>query len=259
MEKIRGNQMRKDVRKIAIGGVCVLTGVLLIFGIKKGITALRTEKTEMKKGVEVIRKLEQADISQIEGKILELERSEMEANPELYSQSMKARFANALVLGDSITEGFVEYDFLRESSVIAELGMKVTDVTEKLDTIRTLNPQTVFLSYGMNDIAATEGDAESFKQNYKEVLKNLREVLPEAVIYINSIFPVQQVKIDESPEYAALEPYNQALREVGVEEGVTFIDNTGLIKEEYYQPDGVHLAPEIYPLWLENMAEVANL
>ena len=45
--------MRKDVRKIAIGGVCVLTGVILIFGIKKGITVLKTEKTETKKGVEV--------------------------------------------------------------------------------------------------------------------------------------------------------------------------------------------------------------
>ena len=88
--------MRKDVRKIAIGGVCVLTGVILIFGIKKGITVLKTEKTETKKGVEVIRKLEQADISQIEGKILELERSEMEANPELYSQSMKARFSTCV-------------------------------------------------------------------------------------------------------------------------------------------------------------------
>ena len=237
--------MRKDVRKIAIGGMCVLTGVILIFGIKKGITVLKTEKTETKKGVEVIRKLEQADISQIEGKILELERSEMEANPELYSQSMKARFSNALVLGDSITEGFVEYDFLRESSVIAELGMKVTDVTEKLDTIRTLNPQTVFLSYGMNDIAVTGGDAKVFKENYKEVLEDIREILPGAAIYINSIFPVQQM--------------NQTLRELAEEEGVTFIDNTEIVKEEYYEPDGVHMTSEIYPLWLVNMAEVAGL
>ena len=251
--------MRKDVRKIAIGGVCVLTGVILIFGIKKGITVLKTEKTETKKGVEVIRKLEQADISQIEGKILELERSEMEANPELYSQSMKARFSNALVLGDSITEGFVEYDFLRESSVIAELGMKVTDVTEKLDTIRTLNPQTVFLSYGMNDIAVTGGDAKVFKENYKEVLEDIREILPGAAIYINSIFPVQQMKIDESPVYGSLDTFNQTLRDLAEEEGVTFIDNTEIVREEYYEPDGVHMTSEIYPLWLVNMAEVAGL
>lgn len=237
----------------------MLTGVVLIFGIKKGITVLKTEKTETKKGVEVIRKLEQADISQIEGKILELERSEMEANPELYSQSMKARFSNALVLGDSITEGFVEYDFLRESSVIAELGMKVTDVTEKLDTIRTLNPQTVFLSYGMNDIAVTGGDAKVFKENYKEVLEDIKEILPGAAIYINSIFPVQQMKIDESPVYGSLDTFNQTLRELAEEEGVTFIDNTEIVKEEYYEPDGVHMTSEIYPLWLVNMAEVAGL
>lgn len=251
--------MRKDVRKIVIGGACVLTGVVLIFGIKKGITVLRTEKTETKKGVEVIRKMEQADISQIEGKILELERSEMEANPELYSQSMKARFSNALVLGDSITEGFVEYDFLRESSVIAELGMKVTDVTEKLDTIRTLNPQTIFLAYGMNDIAVTGGDANVFKENYREVLQKIRKILPDVEIYMNSIFPVQQAKIDAAPAYASLESFNQALRELAEEEAVTFIDNTGIVKEEYYEPDGVHLTSEIYPLWLVNMAEVAGL
>ena len=251
--------MRKDVRKIAVSGVCVLAGAFLIFGIKKGISVLRTDKTETKKGVEAIHKLEQADISQIEGKILELERSEMEENPELYSKSMKARFANALVLGDSITEGFVEYDFLRESSVIAERGMKVTDVTEKLDTIRTLNPQTVFLSYGMNDIAVTGGDAQAFKENYKEVLDGIREILPDASIYLNSIFPVQQMKIDETPAYASLESFNQVLRELADEEGVTFIDNTGIVKEEYYEPDGVHLTSEIYPLWLVNMAEVAGL
>ena len=183
----------------------------------------------------------------------------MEANPELYSQSMKARFSNALVLGDSITEGFVEYDFLRESSVIAELGMKVTDVTEKLDTIRTLNPQTVFLSYGMNDIAVTGGDAKVFKENYKEVLKDIREILPGAAIYINSIFPVQQMKIDESPVYGSLDTFNQTLRELAEEEGETFIDNTEIVREEYYEPDGVHMTSEIYPLWLVNMAEVAGL
>ena len=41
--------MRKDVRKIAIGGVCVLTGVILIFGIKKGITVLKNGEDGDKK------------------------------------------------------------------------------------------------------------------------------------------------------------------------------------------------------------------
>ena len=35
--------------------------------------------------------------------------------------------------------------------------------------------------------------------------------------------------------------------------------NTEIVKEEYYEPDGVHMTSEIYPLWLVNMAEVAGL
>ncbi len=251
--------MKQNVQKIVVCGVCVLAGVILAAGIRKEISPERTEKADTKKGAAVLQELEQADISQIEGKILELERSEMETNPELYSQSMKVRFSNALILGDSITEGFIEYDFLRESSVIAALGMKVTDVTEKLDTVRTLNPQVIFLSYGMNDIAVTGGDANAFKENYRGVVRDIREILPQTAVYINSVFPVQQIKIDESPEYAALDAFNQALRELCEEEGILFIDNTGIIKDEYYEPDGVHLRPEIYPLWLVNMAEVADL
>ena len=42
--------MRKDVRKIAIGGVCVLTGVILIFGIKKGNNCSENGEDRDKKG-----------------------------------------------------------------------------------------------------------------------------------------------------------------------------------------------------------------
>ena len=109
----------------------------------------------------------------------------------------------------------------------------------------------------MNDIAVTGGDAKVFKENYKEVLEDIREILPGAAIYINSIFPVQQMKIDESPVYGSLDTFNQTLRELAEEEGVTFIDNTEIVKEEYYEPDGVHMTSEIYRCGC-NMAEVAG-
>ena len=67
------------------------------------------------------------------------------------------------------------------------------------------------------------------------------------------------MKIDESPVYGSLDTFNQTLRELAEEEGVTFIDNTEIVKEEYYEPDGVHMTSEIYPLWLVSMAEVAGL
>ena len=40
---------------------------------------------------------------------------------------------------------------------------------------------------------------------------------------------------------------------------ITFIDNTDLVKEEYYSQDGVHMAPEFYTEWVNRMVEVAGL
>ena len=38
-----------------------------------------------------------------------------------------------------------------------------------------------------------------------------------------------------------------------------FIDNTDLVKEEYYSEDGIHMAPDYYTEWVDHMAEVAKL
>ena len=38
-----------------------------------------------------------------------------------------------------------------------------------------------------------------------------------------------------------------------------FIDNTGLVKDEYYEADGIHMSSNYYPEWLDHMAEVADL
>ena len=39
------------------------------------------------------------------------------------------------------------------------------------------------------------------------------------------------MKIDESPVYGSLDTFNQTLRELAEEEGVTFIDNTEIVKK----------------------------
>lgn len=43
------------------------------------------------------------------------------------------------------------------------------------------------------------------------------------------------------------------------EEGITFIDNTEIVKDEYYEQDGEHMKAEYYPIWAEYMAEVAGI
>ena len=56
-----------------------------------------------------------------------------------------------------------------------------------------------------------------------------------------------------------LEEYNQDLSKLCDEQQIAYIDNTQLVSSQYYEEDGVHFKPEVYPIWADRMAEVASL
>lgn len=58
------------------------------------------------------------------------------------------------------------------------------------------------------------------------------------------------------PRFRIIIPHSNALCD---EEGITFIDNTEIVKDEYYEQDGEHMKSEYYPIWAEHMAEVAGI
>ena len=69
----------------------------------------------------------------------------------------------------------------------------------------------------------------------------------------------RQAKAEAEPPYANIPQYNEGLEALCEELEITFIDNTDLVKEEYYSQDGVHMAPEFYTEWVNRMVEVAGL
>ena len=79
------------------------------------------------------------------------------------------------------------------------------------------------------------------------------------MIYINCILPVSVAKAEEEPIYAKIPDYNTAIKAMCDEEGITFIDNTEIVSDEYYEQDGEHMKSEYYPIWGEHMAEVAGI
>ena len=78
-------------------------------------------------------------------------------------------------------------------------------------------------------------------------------------IDINCVLPFSAQKEEEEPVYAKIPDYNTALKAMCDEEGITFIDNTEIVKDEYYEQDGEHMKAEYYPIWAEHMAEVAGI
>lgn len=255
MDKERREDVRRKRLLLSIGGVIAFIAVVL--GIILSRLAVRNVDT--KAAVDAIRAMEKEDVAEIEAQIQDVESQERLAEEEYKNRPLTEKFAYAVVMGDSITTGFQEYEVLDSSHVVAEKGVHLNELEEMIGTLESLKPQTVFLALGLNDVSATDGDTETFIESYKAVLADIRGRLPEAAIYINGILPVKEKAVEKYPAYAYIPSYNEALKAMCAEEELTFIDNTELVKEEYYEEDGEHMKANFYPVWAKRMAEVAGI
>ena len=258
----KANKHGEEDRVLRFSVIAVL--VLFIIGvIIVGVRALNL-RVDSSAGKKKLEELSKADVNEIDAKIQELEKAEQAADKEWKNRSNNEKFAGCLVLGDSITQGLYGYEVLDQSLVIAERGVETrrpdkTGLTEILDKAVQAAPKKVFLAFGMNDVEADDGSAEEFVADYKVMLDRLKEEIPDVEIYVNSILPVTEAKKSEEPAYENIPEFNEALKKLCEEEGMTFIDNTDLVKEEMHEQDGVHMKAEYYPLWAERMAEEAEL
>ena len=246
---------RKRKRLLFIGA-CALVLILLVILAVQGIRRLTSPRVDTEQGVEYIKAAESEDIATIEQKISQLEQQDGGDDTD---RSCKEKFASSVVMGDSITEGFSEYDVLNASSVVSKIGVHLNELDEQVQQVKELDPQVIFLAYGMNDVISTAGDTAQFLEEYETLVDQLREEVPNAHIYVNSIFPVTDSAVKKEPELAQISEYNTALKGMCDEMQVGFIDNTELVEDQYYEEDGVHFKAEFYPIWAERMAEVAAL
>src|SRR5699024_4448534 len=245
---------RKRQRLLLIGAGALVLILLVILAVQ-GIRRLTSPRVDTEQGVEYIRAAESEDITTIEQKISQLEQQDGGED----ARSYKEKFASSVVMGDSITEGFSEYDVLNASSVVSKIGVHLNELDEQVQQVKELDPQVIFLAYGMNDVISTAGDTDQFLEEYETLVDQLREEVPNAHIYVNSIFPVTDSAVKKEPELAQISEYNTALKGMCDEMQVGFIDNTELVEDQYYEEDGVHFKAEFYPIWAERMAEVAAL
>lgn len=249
----------KNKRISIIVGAAFVTALFVVIMAVEGIENLTKKKADTTEGLQFISQAEAAEVTVIETKIQNLEAQEKEEEQAEDTRSLKEVFTSAVVMGDSITAGFSEYDILNASSVVAQIGAGLEGTEEPIQQLKEINPQVVFLSYGMNDIISTQGDTEAFVENYKNVIKQLQKDIPNMKIFVNSIFPVQRQEIEKEPAFEHLEEYNEALREMCDKQQIAYVDNTDLVSERFYEEDGVHLKPDFYPVWAQRMAEVASL
>ena len=253
MEKRKTDRTRK--RMLLLGGGAVLVLIILILVIR-GISGIFRKEDDVSAGLAYIRAEESGDIAAIEEKISLLEKQDNNGED---TRSIKEKFTGAVVVGDSIAEGFLSYDVLNASSVAAQIGVHLDETDDLIGAVKELSPRIVFLSLGMNDIESTDGDTGRFIEAFETVVGKIEKELPDVHIFVNSIFPVREDVSKSRPAFEKIPDYNKALQAMCDEMQIGFIDNTELVGEDSYEQDGIHFKADFYPVWAQRMAEVAAL
>ena len=183
-------------------------------------------------------------------------------------------FDSAVFLGDSLTQGLQIYDTgLPNAHYCAYRGVgpnavvngttctRIDGVQEvPLEALVSYAPKSVYILLGTN-VLTQDTDYTSFLNYYSLMLDNIRALLPDADIYVQSITPVRpevSAGAGHSGMYGArFIRVNNDLAALAVEKGCYFLDlwevladANGDLKAEYAQPDGYHLLPEGYAAWV---------
>ena len=177
--------------------------------------------------------------------------------------------SDALFIGDSITQGIDGYNVMPNTNVFAKDGISLNSVyTIKilfrnaqmgvLDAVTAVKPAKVYLLFGINEMGYSTPD--QLAARYQDLIAKIRAIVPNTVIYIQSITPVSE-KYEQTPKNATnqkIDTYNQRLIQLTNQIKVYYLniaeiykDPNGKQNQIYSGGDGLHINFVGYKAWMD--------
>lgn len=182
-------------------------------------------------------------------------------------------FDDAVFIGDSRTEGLYINTGLTNALFLAHQGLTVDEMYTKevitvngrkatvMDALAQASFRKVYIMLGINETGWVYDNI--FIEKYGEIIDGIREINPDAVIYVQSILPVSR-EVSETHSYIKnqrISTYNQLLQEMAEEKGVYYVnvaeavaDSDGSLPADM-ATDGIHLKKEPCETWLTYLRE----
>lgn len=162
--------------------------------------------------------------------------------------------ADIVFFGDSITRGSDFRQYFPDSKIVnlGYSGDSLKGMLGRVSAVAAVKPEKVFLLGGINGL--TDTNADICMENYASLLNSLKEALPDAQIYIQSILPVSRENEDIYCHNTAIVDFNAKLVELAEDNDATFVDLYRLYElngemNPELTVDGVHLKSDAYDLW----------
>lgn len=193
-------------------------------------------------------------------------------NDELFipgSVTDDAYFDTALLIGDSRTEGLSMYTGLSNLDAFCSKGLTIEKVMTDavvpgdgyyitvLDALELKTYDNIYISFGINELGwAYE---YLFIESFQTFIDAVRELQPDAVIYVENILPVSKELSDTDDVFTndRVNAFNDMLKDMCMDYGdIIYLDVASSVEEDGVLPagaseDGIHCNVDYCSKWLD--------
>ena len=180
-----------------------------------------------------------------------------------FTQVDASYFDDAVFIGDSHTDGFMDYAGLPNAHYLCHTGLTVWSAAEDAafpggqtlaQALSGKHYGKIYMMLGINELGT--GSAERWAAQYKVLLEQIRSLQPDAIVFLQAIFHTTQEKSDSTfYTNSTINARNAELQKLADGVNVFFIDcnpifdDAGGALRADYSGDGVHVKAAYYPLW----------
>lgn len=167
----------------------------------------------------------------------------------------RSLFSDVCIAGDSLMNGLEAYNILNSNNLITKVSASLYHLSDSKSKIVRMSPRVLILHYGLNMLETDSGQPARFISFYERLVKEFQQELPDTLIIVSGIFPVDCDRA-RAKRFSRIDEYNTALKEMCDRAGAEFLDNSPLAKKalDCYAHDGIHLNEDFYRnLWLRHI------
>ena len=179
-------------------------------------------------------------------------------------------FDDALFIGDSRTEGFMMYSSLKNINAYCSKGLSITRIYEEaivpmedgrtvtvLEALQTQTFAKIYIMFGVNELGWANIDI--FEERYTTLVCDIKQLQPDALIYVQGILPVSAERSKEDAVYNNENVYrfNDRIKKLCEEQNVIYLDVASSVADETgalpadASTDGIHCNGIYCDKWLE--------
>ena len=166
--------------------------------------------------------------------------------------------ADVVFIGSSQTCGgrFQEYFPNVKTCNLGYPGDDMNGVMFRAEQVKTVHPEKVFVLTGINGLHRKS--EKVFEVQYQRMVDSLINVVPQAEIYLQSILPVNHSMCNGRASSEKIKQSNETIAKIATRSGCVYVDLWSLYEKDGEMPkeltlDGVHLKPEAYERWMEEI------